>query len=164
MGRRKGGDLEAGARGPGDGLLLLLVHAGCRLRGDQPLPSLPGHPAPPPCSRKRAWKRNENPNDFKKTTQRKTPGISRETAGKNKGARIPVELRFGAHDSRNAAADSSEMSRGIARGGGFLPVLGFSLSLRSPFLLSGQGFIIRGEEAFWGFGFVDGLMGLLWAK
>jgi len=73
----------------------------------------------------------KTPTIFKKTTQRKAPGISRETAGKNKGARIPVEVGFGAHDSGNAAADSSEMSQGIARGGGFLPALGFSLSVSS---------------------------------
>ena len=73
----------------------------------------------------------KTPTIFKKTTQRKTPGISRETAGKSKGARIPAEVGFGAHDSGNAAADSSEMSQGIARGGGFLPALGFSLSVSS---------------------------------
>ena len=41
----------------------------------------------------------KTPTIFKKTTQRKAPVISRETAGKNKGARIPVEVGFGAHDS-----------------------------------------------------------------
>ena len=149
-GRRKRGDLEAGARGPGDGLLLPLVHAGGRLRGDQALPSLPGHPA---CSRNRgrAWRRNENPNDFQEKHQDKNAGnFERNRRRENKGARVPAEVGFGAHDSGNAAADSSEMSGGIARGGGFLPALGFSLPLGFPFLLVGQGFI-RGEGilGFW---------------
>ena len=77
-GGERGGDLEAGARGPGDGLLLLLVHAGRRLRGDQPLPALPGHPArpSPACSRNRgrAWRRNENPNDFQENYPEKSTG------------------------------------------------------------------------------------------
>jgi len=157
-GGERGGDLEAGARGPGDGLLLLLVHAGRRLRGDQPLPALPGHPArpSPACSRNRgrAWRRGkktENPNDFQEKHQDKNAGnFERNRRRENKGARVPAEVGFGAHDSGNAAADSSEMSGGIARGGGFLPALGFSLPLGFPFLLVGQGFI-RGEGilGFW---------------
>ena len=97
----KGGDLEAGARGAGDRRLLILIHAGRYLRGDEPLPSLPGHALPPPPRSRETHLENEakTPNDFRKTTKENDRNFARnrgeEQRRADSGWNWARGLRFG---------------------------------------------------------------------
>ena len=121
--RRKGGDLEAGARRAGDRRLLILVHAGRYLRGDEPLPSLPGHALPPPPRSRETHLENEakTPNDFRKTTKENDRNFARnrgeEQRRADSGWNWARGLRFG-ECGRGFERDEQAIGRAVLAGVG----------------------------------------------